>query len=744
MIWIFLFFCVSGFCSILYEIIWLRLAMANFGVTSALVSIVLSVFMAGLGLGAWGSGHLIRRYGEKLKRSALSLYAVTELLIGASAILVPYELALGRTLLERLGVSSSWGYYLASGTWVALTLIPWCACMGATIPVAMLAIRTRYSGQAQRSFSYLYTANVLGATLGTVIPLLLIELRGFHGTLKIGAVLNVLLAATAILLARSWPATANVAPQQVTAQSTPDREGSRPGRLLALLFIGGLTSMGAEIVWIRQFTPYLGTMVYAFASILGAYLISTFAGSWMYRRWSGKNGSKSTEVWALMGLAMLLPLVTADPNLRLWQEVAKLRYVMGGLRVLVGVAPFCALLGFVTPMLVDRWSGGDPDKAGRAYAVNVVGCILGPLLSGFFLLPYFNERWVLFAFSLPWLALVFNPGWRTARQEAKTEGVWRFKAAYVVPVLAVGLVLITRSYESRFPQHVILRDHTATTMAVGAGFSKDLRVNGTGMTGLTPVTKMMAHLPLASLDHPPHSALVVCFGMGTTFRSLHSWNIDTTAVELVPSVPSLFWYFHSDAPQLLSSPLSHVEIDDGRRYLERTTEQYDVITIDPPPPVESAGSSLLYSKEFYSTIQQRLKPGGILQQWLPSADEEVQAAVARALQESFPYVRAFHGVTGYGLHFLASKTALPHRSAEELVQRMPESAVEDMIEWGPYHTPSRQFAAMLNSEFPLENLLAASPQTLAMQDDRPVNEYFLLRILKRGFRTSALPPVARK
>jgi len=61
--WLFLFFCISGFCIILYEIAWLRLAMASFGVTSALVSIVLSVFMAGLGLGSWGSG------SEKLKNS---------------------------------------------------------------------------------------------------------------------------------------------------------------------------------------------------------------------------------------------------------------------------------------------------------------------------------------------------------------------------------------------------------------------------------------------------------------------------------------------------------------------------------------------------------------------------------------------------------------------------------------------------------------------------------------------------
>src|SRR5581483_485395 len=96
-----------------------------------------------------------------------------------------------------------------------------------------------------------------------------------------------------------------------------------------------------------------------------------------------------------------------------------------------------------------------------------------------------------------------------------------------------------------------------------------------------------------------------------------------------------------DAPDLLRSPLSHVVIDDGRRYLERSTEQYDVITIDPPPPVEAAGSSLLYSRELYDTLKPRLRPGGILQQWLPRGDEVDRAAVARALQVSFPYVRAF-------------------------------------------------------------------------------------------------------
>ena len=204
MVWFFLLFFISGFCSILYEIVWLRLAMAQFGVTSALTSIVLSMFMAGLGLGSWGAGRLIRIYEENREEglgiSALRVYALAELLIGISALLVPYQFWSGRQLLQRLAVSSSWSYYLGSGVCVALTLIPWCACMGATIPLAMRAIRKWRSAGSERSFSYLYLANVLGAVVGSTVPLLLIELYGFHGTLKVGAFCNTALAVAAIIL----------------------------------------------------------------------------------------------------------------------------------------------------------------------------------------------------------------------------------------------------------------------------------------------------------------------------------------------------------------------------------------------------------------------------------------------------------------------------------------------------------------------------------------------------------------
>ena len=132
MFWYFVFFFASGFCGLLYELIWLRLAMARFGVTTALTSMVLSSFMAGLGTGSLAAGRLLRRHSGKISFPALRLYALVELLIACSAIAVPLELTAGHNFLAHMASAASFSsasYYVISGIWVALTLIPWCACM---------------------------------------------------------------------------------------------------------------------------------------------------------------------------------------------------------------------------------------------------------------------------------------------------------------------------------------------------------------------------------------------------------------------------------------------------------------------------------------------------------------------------------------------------------------------------------------------------------------------------------------
>src|SRR5208337_4403849 len=97
--WYFVFFVVSGFCGLVYEIVWLRLAMASFGVTTALASIVISMFMAGLGLGSWGAGAFTRRALTLDGPRILRIYSIAELCVGISSMAVPLELKLGRQML---------------------------------------------------------------------------------------------------------------------------------------------------------------------------------------------------------------------------------------------------------------------------------------------------------------------------------------------------------------------------------------------------------------------------------------------------------------------------------------------------------------------------------------------------------------------------------------------------------------------------------------------------------------------
>ncbi len=731
--WYFSFFFVSGFCSILYELIWLRLAMAQFGVTTPMVSIVLSSFMAGLGIGSWASGTFVRRYARRIASPPLHLYAVTELLIGCSGVIVPLELLAGRYVLEHLGSSlslSSAGYYVAAGVWVACTLIPWCALMGATIPIGMFAIRSSRRYESKRSFSFLYVANVLGAVVGAAIPLALIEFWGFTATLRLGTLLNASICAAAFWLANTQSRSGHnesVADQDRANEQAGVafhanwREMAGNGTLW-LLFATGLTSMGMELVWTRLYTYYIGTFVYSFALILGVYLIATFLGSGLYRYWSRRHESDAPVLWLLVWLAALIPLLTADPrvNLAWWQ------------RIPLGIAAFSGLLGFLTPRLVDRYSEGDPSRAGVGYAVNVVGCILGPLVAGFMLLPYIDERYALVMLALPWLAV---GTWFVMSGDGGLAKRIRFASLVACVAILCGsaaLILRTHSYIQEIPGAQVKRDSTATVVASGEGMKRQLYVNGVSMTLLTPITKMMASLPLTFLDHSPQKALVICFGMGTTHRSMLAWGMDSTAVDLVPSVPEFFAYYHPDAPQLVASPHSHIVIDDGRRFLERTGDQYDVIVIDPPPPIAAAGSSLLYSREFYAAAKKRLRPGGILTQWYPGGDRQTGTAVTRALTESFPYVRAFLSFEGWGVHYLASMQPIPARSAAELASRMPPAAAADLVEWGPLHSPQEQFAALLQREINLQWLLTLDKNAPALQDDRPVNEYYLIRYLRAG------------
>jgi hypothetical protein len=256
-----------------------------------------------------------------------------------------------------------------------------------------------------------------------------------------------------------------------------------------------------------------------------------------------------------------------------------------------------------------------------------------------------------------------------------------------------------------------------------------LLVNGVGMTVLSHDTKFMVHLPMALHQGRPESALIICFGMGTSYRSALSWGVQTTAVELVPSVVEAFSFYHADAASVLDNPNGRIVIDDGRRFLKRTRENYDVIVVDPPPPPEAAGSSLLYSREFYELAKEHLKPNGILQIWLPGATKITLQAVVRSLAEAFPYVRGFGGINGWGAHFLGSMQPIVPPSAIRLADRLPPKARQDLMEWmnkSIFPTLADYFQPVLTNEAPIP-LVLNPDMKIQITDDQPFNEYYLLR-----------------
>jgi spermidine synthase len=477
------------------------------------------------------------------------------------------------------------------------------------------------------------------------------------------------------------------------------------------------------VVWMRQFTPYLGNFVYAFAAILATYLLGTFMGARDYRNWATSHPlNQSATTWTLLAFSTLIPVACASPGL-LPSEFCEVR--------ILSILFFCALTGFLTPLLVDSWSGGEAGRAGTAYAFNILGCIVGPLLASFWLEPWLGERWSTFALAMPLFAVsgIISFCAHNASGQGKTPGHPKMK--FIVAFgMAILLVCLSDDYESIYKIRKVRRDYAATVIATGTGWERTLLVNGVGMTGLTPITKYIADLPLASMRRPPRNGLVICFGMGTTFRSMLSWGIPTTSVDLIPSVPKLFDYFHADAPQLEKSPLAKIVIDDGRRFLDGSSQQFDVIVVDPPPPVAAPGSSLLYSREFYDVIKRHLSSDGIFQTWYPSGmgDDQTTASVTKALMHSFPYVRAFYSYDGhFGIHFLASMKPLRSFSAAELAARMPPAAVSDFVEFGPEISAEKEFDLVLKREVPLQTLIQPNPSVPELSDDQPINEYFVMR-----------------
>lgn len=739
-------FVASGAAGLIYQVVWSQQLVFVFGNTTEAIGTIVTAFMAGLGLGGLVGGLI----GPRLRRPLLA-YGVVEVAVGGTALLVPEGLQLiadaYRTAYDTTGPGQ-------------LTLVRLLLTMAALTPVTFLMgltlpLLTRHLVDSMRTagarMGQLYGANTLGAMAGTLFSgLLLIELLGFSQTAHVAVALNVLAGCVALLVSLGAGTRGVERPQRVKLERpAPAQQGdgakahdlgelSVPGlrgMLFVATFLSGLVALALEVLWTRLLAEGSGSLAYHFVVILAAYLLGIGVGGGLYRALSSPGrDTPQTLALAFVGVAAST-LLTVPLGIALGSD-----YMARALILLPGT--IC--MGYAFPLsarLLTRDAAHGSRSIGLLYACNTVGSIVGSLGATFVLATTLgtNRSILLLGAADAAVAVGFLAMTARTRPLGRSLRVTPLAAASIalvlMPPLLAGTPLGRTSTELWLtrdgrPYHHV-EDRLSTVDAEG-GAPKDRRiyVSGTAMTALSVDTKLMAYLP-KTIRPDATRFLNIAFGMGTTYRSAINLGMHTDAVDLSPSVPQQMSTFYPDAEQYLHSRLGRVITADGHNYVRLSSSRYDIISADPPPPIESAGTGLLYSREFYADAHRRLNPGGLMLQWLyfgVSLGELKQHL--HTFRSVFPFVRVLISPGQGGIYMLGSNRPISWDAQTVTHVFGSPSATRDIADAPDYwRVAGRSWPSVLDGMRWMDGTDVdrfASGAAL-ITDDHPRTEYFLLR-----------------
>ena len=650
-------FVASGAAGLIYQVVWSRELVLVFGNTTQAVATIVTAFMAGLGFGSLVGGRLADTSARPLR-----LYGLTELGVATTAALLPIAFhglaevyrGVWPSLVERPGQLAGVRFTLAVAAVAPATFL-----MGMTLPL-LTRYLVRTLDEAGARLGELYAANTIGAMAGTLLGgFVLIELLGLRLTSYLAVVLNLVAGAGALLLSRRWETGPDTSDAPAADRGRPARpeipRDFRPRRrvVLAATFVSGFVSLALEVLWTRMLAEGTGSSIYIFTTILAIFLLGIALGSFLYRRYSRPGG----ERLGTLGLCLAGVGILAQATVVLGSGVVG--HVPFVVRTVVVLLPATVLMGYAFP-LAGRLATPSAEAAGGSvgllYAANTAGSILGSFSAAFLLAGTIGTNGsilLLGGLNLLAGAILFaaepvgrpEPGAEPPGLGAASRGWGRVVAVGLAGLAVLGIVAssldlpVTRTAtqnELRRTGRPVTHaeDELATVDTLGGPAGQRLLVGGVGMTSLTVDTKLMGYLS-KTLRPDARDFLVIAFGMGSTYRSGLELGLRTDAVELSPTVPSRMPVFFPDAERFLHDPRGRVIISDGRNYVRLSREQYDMIAVDPAPPIESAGSVVLYTREFLTEGKARLRPGGTFMLWIP---------YALPLDDFKDHVRTFAGV----------------------------------------------------------------------------------------------------
>ncbi len=679
-----LMFLGSGCAALIYEVIWFHLMRLVIGASSLSVGIVLISFMGGMFLGSL----LFPKYVSADKHP-IRVYGWLEIGVGVLGILMPLILPAIRSVYVGLVGYGSLGITLR-GVIATLMLIPPTALMGATIP----AIARRYPAgrRGMSGLAWLYTANTAGAVLGSLLAAFyLLALFDVWVATLAAAALNFAVGALALRVAKSTPA---VLPARAALGTPPDAAASdaRPKKprfagidvrvVYLVAGLSGLTALGGQVLWTRLLTLLFGATVFAFAIILAVFLAGLGLGSalaaYLLRR--GQNAVRGLG-WTqlllvptlfLSGLVLARYLPFASPPA--FTPVRSL-HGLHVVRALVVILPSAILWGASFPFALAAASASAKDtgrSSAYVYAANTIGAIIGALFTSFWIIPSYGSGWaerllcivagisaaVTFQALTGLAARAGKPRWAAPLQPTWALAVGLVAAA-VIPTLSPAFLAHGRYIwwvdgRDRFPY---VSEGASSTVAVHVApdgyknFHVSGRVEATDNPNDLRTERLIGHL--SGLPHPrPESVLVVGMGGGISAGALSIYPEVKRIVicEIEPRVLGATRQFAKDNFDVLDNPKVEIVFDDARHFLATTREKFDVITSDPIHPWVR-GNSILFSREYYHIVRDRLKPGGLATQWVPLY-ETSELAIKIQMQtfmEAFPNGTVWNtAITGKG------------------------------------------------------------------------------------------------
>lgn len=680
--WLHVMFLCSGAAALIYEIVWFHLLRLVIGASALSVGLVLASFMGGMFLGSLSFARLVPS-----KREPLRVYAVLELLIGAFGLVMPLILPFVRSIYIGLVGHGAASIALRAGI-AACLLLPPTALMGATLP----AIARRYGNTASAgaSLASLYTANTLGAVLGSVLTGFWLLAVGDVWVATFAAVaLNVAVGCAALLRSRSAAVGSNPAPADVPAKPSERPSLTRAVYLATLL--SGLTALGAQVIWTRLLTLLFGATVYAFSIILAVFLAGLGIGSALATRLLRRGGdplrgllfSQLGLIASLFGAAWLLARVLPYSAPSTLTPTSAL-HVLDSLRALDVILPSACLWGMSFPFGLAAVGGSDADAgraSGRLYAMNTLGAILGAIVTSYLTIPrlgtHASAQLLVLGAAIAAAVLVFAREPLRAAARAKLERGLQvalaiacgWVAASALPRVGVEFLAHGRhvwSIDSR-DVYPYVSEGAAATVAVHIApdgyrhFHVSGRVEASSNPDDMRLQRLLGHLSV--LAHPaPHSVLVVGLGGGVTAGALrlHPEVKRIVICEIEPRVTGATREFSRENYDILSDPRVELVFDDARHYLATTSERFDVITSDPIHPWVR-GNSVLFSRQYYSIVREHLRPGGIATQWVPLYDTNAEAIQIqmRTFTAAFPHASVWNSAFtrgGYDVVLLGSPT----------------------------------------------------------------------------------------